>query len=85
MISRVCLDMLRSRNSRREESLEEQLPDMILGREDRSNPEQEALIADPVGLALLVVLETLAPHERLTFVLHDMFAVPSDEIASIVG
>ncbi len=81
---RVCLDMLRSRKSRREESFEEHLPDMILGREDRLNPEQETLIADSIGLALLVVLETLAPQERLAFVLHDMFAVPFEEIASIV-
>ncbi len=81
---RVCLDMLRSRKSRREESFEEHLPDMILGREDRLNPEQETLMADSIGLALLVVLETLAPQERLAFVLHDMFAVPFEEIASIV-
>ena len=57
----------------------------ILGREDRINPEQETLIADSVGLALLVVLQTLAPHERLAFVLHDMFAVPFEEIASMIG
>jgi RNA polymerase sigma factor (sigma-70 family) len=82
---RVCLDMLRSRKSRREESLDERLPDFILSREDRIDPEQETLIADSVGLALLVVLETLSPHERLAFVLHDMFAVPFEEIASIVG
>ena len=85
VIGRVCLDMLRSRNSRREESLESHLPDMILGREDRIDPEQETLIADSVGLALLVVLESLTPHERLAFVLHDMFDVPFEEIASIVG
>src|SRR6202050_2324032 len=85
VIGRVCLDMLRSRNSRREGSLEEHLPDMILGREDRINPEQETLIADSVGLALLVVLQTFAPVERLAFVLHDMFAVPFEEIASILG
>ena len=59
--------------------------DMILGREDRIDPEQEILIADSVGLALLVVLESLTPHERLAFVLHDMFDVPFEEIASIVG
>ena len=82
---RVCLDMLRSRNSRREESFDERLPDFILSRENRIDLEQETLIADSVGLALLVVLETLAPHERLAFVLHDMFAVPFEEIASIVG
>lgn len=85
VIGRVCLDMLRSRKSRREEPLEAHLPDPVLSREDASDPEREALIADSVGLALLVVLETLAPPERLAFVLHDMFAVPFDEIASIVG
>jgi RNA polymerase sigma-70 factor (ECF subfamily) len=82
---RVCLDMLRSRKSRREESLDAHMPDPILSREDRIDPESEALLADSVGLALLIVLETLAPPERLAFVLHDMFAVPFDEIASIVG
>jgi RNA polymerase sigma-70 factor (ECF subfamily) len=61
------------------------LPDLILSRENQKDPEQEALMADSVGLALLVVLETLAPHERLAFVLHDMFAVPFEEISSIVG
>src|ERR1700733_383671 len=85
VIGRVCLDMLRSRNSRREGSLEEHLPDMILGREDRINPEQETLIADSVGLALLVVLQTLAPPERLAFVLHNIFALPFEEIASMIG
>jgi RNA polymerase sigma-70 factor (ECF subfamily) len=85
VIGRVCLDMLRSRKSRREESLDAHLPDPILSREDQINPEREALLADSVGLALLVVLETLAPPERLAFVLHDMFAVPFDEIASIAG
>ena len=88
VIARVCLDMLRSRKSRREESLEdhnERMPDFVLSREDRFDPEQETLIADSVGLALLVVLETLSPQERLAFVLHDMFAVPFDEIAAIVG
>lgn len=85
VVSRVCLDVLRSRKSRREEPFDERLPDLILRREDRKDPEQEALIADSVGVALLVVLGTLAPHERLAFVLHDMFAVPFDEIASIVG
>jgi RNA polymerase sigma factor (sigma-70 family) len=82
---RVCLDILRSRKSRREESLDGGLPDLILSREDQIDPERETLIADSVGLALLVVLETLAPHERLAFVLHDMFAVTFEEIASIVG
>lgn len=79
---RVCLDMLRSRNSRRESPLQDHLPDPIVSRED---PESEALLADSVGLALLVVLESLAPAERLTFVLHDMFAVPFEQIAPIVG
>ena len=85
----MCLDMLRSRKSRREEALGEPLglriPDPILSREDSTDPEHEALLADSVGPALLVVLETLAPAERLAFVLHDMFSVPFDEIAPIVG
>ena len=85
VIGRVCLDMLRSRKSRREDSLDERLPDLILSREDQIDPEHETLIADSVGLALLVVLETLAPPERLAFVLHDMFAEPFEEIAAIVG
>jgi len=85
VVGRLCLDKLRSRSLRREESFDERLPDLILSREDRMDPEQQALIADSVGLALLVVLETLTPHERLAFVLHDMFALPFEEIASIVG
>ena len=85
VIGRDCLDMLRSRKSRREEPLDAHMPDPILSREDGIDPEGEALLADSVGLALLVVLETLAPPERLAFVLHDMFGVPFDEIASIVG
>ncbi len=85
VIGRVCLDMLRSRKSRREDSLDERLPDLVLSRDDRIDPERETLIADSVGLALLIVLENLAPQERLAFVLHDMFAVPFEEIASIVG
>ncbi|MEV4437792.1 RNA polymerase sigma factor SigJ [Streptomyces sp. NPDC049577] len=87
VVGRVCLDMLRSRASRGEESLDARLPDPIIGRPDAEalDPEHEALLADSVGLALLVVLETLAPAERLTFVLHDMFAVPFDEIAPVVG
>jgi len=85
VVARVCLDMLRSRQSRGEESLEAHLPDPLLSREDGIDPEQEAILVDSVGLALLVVLETLAPAERLAFVLHDMFAVPFDEIAPIVG
>ncbi len=85
VVGRVCLDLLRSRRSRREEPLDAHLPDPIVSRDLDSDPEHEAMVADSVGLALLVVLETLAPAERLAFVLHDMFAVPFDEIASIVG
>jgi RNA polymerase sigma-70 factor, ECF subfamily len=85
VVGRVCLDMLRSRKSRREESLEGRLPDLIVSRDGQVDPEREALIADSVGLALLVVLETLAPQERLAFVLHDTFAVAFEEIASILG
>ncbi len=85
VVARVCLDMLRSRKSRREEPLGAHVPEPIVSREDGVDPEHEALLADSVGLALLVVLETLAPAERLAFVLHDMFAVPFDEIAPIVG
>ena len=85
VVARVCLDMLRSRESRREESLGEHFPDAIARREDGIDPEHEAVTADSVGLALLVVLETLAPAERLAFVLHDLFGVPFDEIAPIVG
>jgi RNA polymerase sigma-70 factor (ECF subfamily) len=84
---RVCLDMLRSRRSRREEFVGTHVPDPIVARIDgeAADPEHEVLLADSVGLALLVVLETLPPAERLAFVLHDMFAVPFDEIAPIVG
>jgi RNA polymerase sigma factor (sigma-70 family) len=85
VVSRVCLDMLRSRRSRREEPLEVPVPDSVASRADGVDPEHEALLADSVGLALLVVLDTLAPAERLAFVLHDMFAVPFDQIAPIVG
>src|SRR5262245_19472399 len=85
VVARLCLDMLRSRKSRREESLDAHVPDPIISREGGISPEQEALVADSVGLALLVVLETLAAAERLAFVLHDMFAVPFAEIAAIVG
>src|SRR4051795_6309796 len=81
---RVALDMLRSRATRREEPLGPPLPDPIIDRADGTDPEHEALLADSVGLALLVVLETLKPAERLAFVLHDMFAVPFDDIARIV-
>jgi RNA polymerase sigma factor (sigma-70 family) len=85
VVARVCLDMLRARTARREEPLGVHLPEPIISREDGVDPEHEALLAEGVGLALLVVLETLAPAERLAFVLHDMFAVPFDEIAPIVG
>jgi RNA polymerase sigma factor (sigma-70 family) len=85
VVARVCLDMLRSRNSRREEPLGADVPDPIVSREGGIDPEHEALLADSVGLALLVVLDTLNPAERLAFVLHDIFAVPFDEIAPIVG
>jgi RNA polymerase sigma factor (sigma-70 family) len=89
VVGRVCLDMLRYRKSRREEPLGEPLgarfPDPIVGRQGGIDPEHEALLSDSLGLALLVVLETLSPAERLAFVLHDMFAVPFDEIAPIVG
>src|SRR5213594_4193553 len=85
VVARVCLDMLRSRTSRREEPLGDLVPEPILSRGDGTDPEHEALLADSVGPALLVVLETLAPAERLAFVLHDLFAVPFDEMAAIVG
>ncbi len=84
VVGRVSLDMLRSRRRRREEAPGARIPEPILDRADGTNPEHEALLAGSVGLALLVVLETLTPAERLAFVLHDMFAVPFDEIAPIV-
>jgi RNA polymerase sigma factor (sigma-70 family) len=85
VVARVCLDMLRSRMSRREEPLEAQLAERVAPPTESPDPEQEALLADSVGLALLVVLDRLTPAERLAFVLHDMFAVSFDEIATIVG
>lgn len=85
VVARVCLNMLRSRQSRREEPLPLSGPDSALAPADGSDPEYEALLADSVGLALMVVLETLSPAERLAFVLHDTFAVPFDEIGSLVG
>jgi RNA polymerase sigma factor (sigma-70 family) len=85
VVSRVALDMLRARRSRREEYVGSWMPEPIVSIDDRPGPEDEALIADGVGLALYVVLETLSPAERLAFVLHDMFALPFDEIAAIVG
>jgi RNA polymerase sigma factor (sigma-70 family) len=84
VVARVCLNMLRSRESRREEPLEVHVPDPIISHEDGGDPEQEAVLADSVGLALLVVLEMLTPAERLAFVLHDMFAVPFEEIAPMI-
>ncbi|MGW2025447.1 sigma-70 family RNA polymerase sigma factor [Streptomyces decoyicus] len=85
VVGRVCLDQLRMRKARREDPLDTfHVPEPIVGRLDTADPEQEALLADSVGLALLVVLEALAPAERLAFVLHDMFAMPFDEIAPIV-
>jgi RNA polymerase sigma factor (sigma-70 family) len=85
VVARVCLNMLRSRKTRREASLETHLPDPIVCPMEGIDPEQEALLGDSVGLALLVVLDTLTPAERLAFVLHDVFAVPFDQIAPIVG
>ncbi len=85
VVGRVCLNMLRSRRTRREASLETHLPDPIVSPEAGIDPEQEALLGDSVGLALLVVLDSLTPAERVAFVLHDVFAVPFDEIAPIVG
>jgi RNA polymerase sigma factor (sigma-70 family) len=84
IVSRVCLDMLRSRKARREEPLGPHIPEPIVSREDEVDPEHETLLADSVGLALQVVLDTLTPAERLAFVLHDMFGVPFDDIAPIV-
>src|SRR5580765_7261989 len=85
VVGRVCLDMLRARRARREDYVGSWLPEPIVAPEGETSPEQEALLADSVGLALLVVLETLTPAERLAFVLHDTFGVPFDEIAPIVG
>src|SRR5579885_2484607 len=84
VVARVCLNMLRARRVRREESLELHLPDPIVSREGARQPEEEALLADSVGLALLVVLDMLAPAERLAFVLHDLFEVSFEEIAPMI-
>ena len=84
VVARVCLNVLRSRRTRREEPLDVRVPDPVVSRDDGTQPEHEALLADSVGLALLVVLETLGPAERLAFVLHDMFGVPFEEIAGLV-
>src|ERR1041385_4325872 len=83
VVARVCLDMLRTRTSRREDPLDTHVPDPVITRADR-DPESDAMLADSVGLALLVVLETLEPAERLAFVLHDVFGMTFDEIAPIV-
>ena len=83
--ARVCLNLLRSRGTRREDPLDTHVPDPIVSADGGVDPEQEALLADSVGLALLVVFDALTPAERLAFVLHDMFAVPFDDIAPIVG
>ncbi len=85
VVARVCLNLLRSRTNRHEASLETHLPDLVVGPADGIDPEQEVLLGDSVGLALLVILEALTPAERVAFVLHDVFAVPFDEIAPIVG
>jgi len=85
VVARVCLNMLRSRNRRREEPLERKLPDPVISASPELQPEDEALLADSVGLALFVVLDTLSPPERLAFVLHDTFGLPFDEIAPMVG
>jgi RNA polymerase sigma factor (sigma-70 family) len=85
VVSRVCLDMLRSRKSRREESIDAQVTEPRMAHGEGADPEGEALLADSVGVALLVVLDTLTPAERLVFVLHDLFGMPFDEIGSIVA
>ncbi len=85
IVARVSLNLLRSRRTRRELPLDVHVPEPVITSEDHADPEHEALLADSVGLAMLVVLETLTPAERLTFVLHDMFAVPFEEIAPMVG
>lgn len=85
IVARICLNKLRSRNVRREEPLDVRVPDPVISLDDRVDPEQQVLLADSVGLALQVVLDMLAPDERLAFVLHDMFDIPFHEIAGIVG
>ncbi|MFF2038927.1 sigma-70 family RNA polymerase sigma factor [Kitasatospora sp. NPDC058170] len=84
VVTRLCLNMLRAREQRREDPLEIRMPDPVIGREGVIDPEREVLLADSVGLALLVVMESLSPAERIAFVLHDMFAVPFDEIAPVI-
>jgi RNA polymerase sigma factor (sigma-70 family) len=85
VVARVCLDMLRSRTSRREEPMGERVPESAADDRDGADPERQAVLAEGIGLALLVVLDTLAPAERVAFVLHDLFAVPFDQIAPVVG
>jgi RNA polymerase sigma-70 factor (ECF subfamily) len=84
IVARVCLNTLRARSTRREESLEMHMPDFVVSRDGKLQPEDAALLADSVGLALLVVLDTLAPAERLAFVLHDVFGLPFDQIGPMV-
>jgi RNA polymerase sigma-70 factor (ECF subfamily) len=84
VVSRICLDLLRARRARREELMDDWLPEPVVTVGEFGDPEQEALMADAVGVAMLVVLEMLSPAERLAFVLHDMFAMPFEEIAPIV-
>jgi RNA polymerase sigma-70 factor (ECF subfamily) len=84
VVARICLDQLRARHARQEEPLETSLPERVASHEREVDPEQEALLAESVGMALLVVLDTLTPAERLAFVLHDIFAMPFDEIARVV-
>jgi RNA polymerase sigma factor (sigma-70 family) len=84
VVARVCLNLLRSRTTRREDPLDAAVPDLIISAPEGSGPEQQAVLADSVGLALLVVLGTLAPTERLAFVLHDMFGVPFEEISGLI-
>ncbi|QBI18410.1 sigma-70 family RNA polymerase sigma factor [Egibacter rhizosphaerae] len=85
IVARVCLNVLRSRNARREASLDADVPDPVVGPGDEPPPDEEALLADSVGLALLVVLDALSPAERVAFVLHDMFKLPYQDIAPLVG
>ncbi len=85
VVGRVCLDVLRSRKSRPGASYEDQLPELVVTEDDDAGPEDDALLAESIGLALLVVLDTLRPAERLAFVLHDMFAVSFEEIGQIIG
>jgi RNA polymerase sigma-70 factor (ECF subfamily) len=85
VVSRVCIDVLRSRKARPENPFDEQLPDLVVTEDSDAGPEEDALLADSVGVALMVVLDALRPSERLAFVLHDMFAVPFDEIGEIIG